>query len=383
MASNRSPRLMSFGMMLLVLGLMSPQVRAQKVPSRPADGGERLVDYDFSRGVDLDAYTPVRGEAVCDLAKCENSAEARTRTKEAAYETAFRRIDQMGRTYTLARRYYFEGFNRLTDDGDKSILRQDIVFIKALEKYDYRHREYKYIVDLGVLKVPRLMPELEADLRRFLERIRPVEEDGVLVFDITKILGELKEDREFLDRLQRYKTDKKFQSSIRYKDDDTQSFIGAAQGMEVRIHGYDRGQYSINSLIGSIIQGSVAPWVLRSLGSYKTLTVICEGGTDALKIAGALPYNGAARLGGAGDLVSLSGPAAGQLVGTQIRSNLALSFVRGFEGAQALSEILGPVLKSGRVQVVYTGAGVVSSEPGDRPESRRIVFKIRLGQRLD
>lgn len=350
--------------------------------SQGSSRAERRVEYDYSRGVDRSLYLPVHGEAVCDLKTCEQSAQARTVTKDKAYETAFRRIDQMGRAYTLARPHYFEGFHRLTEGKDRSILAQDIVFISAMEIYNYQHREYKYSVELGILKLPRLTPQLEADLARFLGKIEPVQDDGTVVFDIAAILAELKKDPEFLGRLRSYKDDRKFQDSIRYKDDDTQSFIGTTQGFKVLIHGYDLGQYTINSLIGSIIQGSVAPTVLRELGRRKNLIVICEGATDSLPIKRVLPYRGDGRVGVRSEEISL-GVSQGRLLSSGLRNNLDLSFARGYEGARALSQILGPVLKSGRVQLVYTGIGVSASQSGSQPESRRIVYRLRLGPKLD
>lgn len=376
--SNRRPRAFAWTSLLLAVASGVAQAPAQAAAARP----DRSIDYDYSRGIDLSLYIQVHGEAVCDLKTCEQSAQARTVTKEKAYETAFRRIDQMGRSYTLARPYYFQGFHRLTNGNDRSILAQDIVFIRAQEIYRYQHHEYKYAVDLGVLKLPRLMPQIEADLTRFLGRIEPLQSDGVVVFDIAAILAELKKDPEFLARLRSYKDDRRFQASIRYKDDDTQSFIGATQGLQVLIHGYDRGQYTINSLIGSIIQGTVAPTILRELGRRKSLTVLCEGATDSLSISGTLPYRGDGRAGAKGEELPL-GASRGRVLSTGLRDNLDLSFARGYEGARALQQILGPVLQSGRVQLVYTGAGVSASKAGDQPESRRITYKLRLGPKLD
>jgi hypothetical protein len=353
-----------------------------QVPTTGAARAERRVEYDYSRGVDLSLYDTVQGEWVCDLKSCEQSAQARTATKEKAYETAFRRIDQMGRSYTQARPFYVEGFHRLTEGRDRSILAQDIVFITAAEVYDYRHGEYKYSVELGVLKLPRLMPQIEADLTRFLGRVEPLQDDGTVVFDISAILAELKKDPQFLSRLKSYKDDSKFQASMRYKDDDTQGFIRATQGLQVLIHSYDRGQYTINSLIGSIIQGSVAPTILRELGRHRNLTVVCEGATDSLSVGGALPYRGNGRSGVKSVEIPL-GAAEGRPLGSSLRDNLELSFARGYEGARALSQILGPVLKSDRVQLAYTGVGVAASRSGDQPESRRIIYKLQLGPKLD
>lgn len=345
-------------------------------------GEERRKDYDYSRGVDLDFYRLVQGEAACDLKICENSAAERTDTKERAYETAFQRIDQMGRTYILARPFYFNGFNRLIDEQDRTILSQDIVFLKAAEVYDYQHSEYKYTVELGVLKLPRLMPQVESDLQRFLSKVQPRQENGLIVFDLATMLAELKADQEFIANMKDYTGDPAFESGISYKDDDTQRFLKAAQGVEVKIQGYNPGQYAVNSLIGSIIQRTVAPAVMRYLGEYQSLTVLCEGATDALRITKGISYQGAGRAGSYGTTLFFR-DTVGQPLSAGIRNNLDLSFARGHEGMQALSQILGPVLKSGRVRLAYTGTGVMALQAGDQPESRRITFKIQLGPKLD
>ena len=353
-----------------------------QAPAPRGTDAERRVDYDFSRGVDLSLYTLVQGESSCDLKTCEQSTQARAATKDKAYETAFRRIDQMGRSYTLARSHYVEGFHRLTEGNDRSVLAQDIVFIKAAEVYDYRHHEYRYSVELGVLKLPRLMPQIEVDLTRSLGKIPPVRDHDTVVFDVAAMLGALKSDPELLARLRSYKDDRAFQEAIKYKDDDTQSFIGATQGLKVLIQGYDRGQYTINSLIGSIVQASVAPTLLRELDRHRSLTVVCEGATDSLPISRALPYRGDGRSGAKGQELPLTA-SQGYPLNAGIRNNLDLSFARGYEGIRALAQILGPVLKGGRVKLIYTGAGVSASRAGDQPESRRITYRIRLGPKLD
>jgi hypothetical protein len=345
-------------------------------------GAERRIDYNYNQGVDLAFYRLVQGEATCNLQDCEFSAPARTETKDKAYETAFQRIDQMGRTYGLARPYYFEGFHRLLNKEDKSVLAQDVVFLKALEIYDYQHCEYKYTVELGVLKVPRLMLPLEADFKNFLEKIRPRENNGVVIFDLAAILSQLRADPQFLARLRGYKGDPAFESSLHFKDDDTQRFLRASQGFQVKIGGYNRGQYNANSLVGSIIQGAVTPTILKYLGQYRSVDVLCEGAADALQITKALDYQGEGRAGAVGEHLPLNS-SAGRFLHGGIRNNTDLSFARAYEGIRALEQLLGPAFQSGRVHLSYTGIGVAASQSGDQPESRRIIFKIQLGPKLN
>lgn len=355
------------------------EVGAQGTAPR-SQGFDNRVIYDFTRGVDPLLYNIVRGEDSDSLDLCRRDAAARREVKERAYEDAFRKIDAMGRTYRKAQPHYVEGFHRLTDKTDPTILREDIRFIRAAEVYDHKRSQYRYTVDLGIRKLPELMPQLDEQLRRFLDQMAPERDGNEIIFDLNRIVGRLEEDSRFREELERLLRDESFKSSARYKDDDTQRFIDAARGSQVQIQGYEPGQYSVNSLIRSIIQRSVAAKIDATLEDYKNVIVVCEGATDALMISGSLQYSGKARVAAVGKRIQPGTQEGVQLSG--IRNNIDLSFARGYEGARALAQILGPKWRSGRIQMLYTGMGIVATAGGNQPESRRITFRLTLGPKL-
>ncbi len=350
-------------------------------PTASTTGKEVRIEYDYRRGVDMAQYIPVHGEAACGMKICKNNVEAREETKDRAYKTAFERIDQLGRTYSLAREHYLEGFRQLTNSSNPSVLKEDVRFIKATEIYDYKHSEYKYTVDLAVRRVPRLDPQLDVSLKNFLTSNGPKREDGNLIFDLTDILDKLEKDEQFSALLDKIRNDLKGASSFRFKDDDTQIFFNQISGTEVKIQGYEKGQYSVNALIGSIIERSVAVAVQSSLRDYSLVKVVCEGATDRLRISGNIKYSGKARRALPGKQLRLSSE-EGTSMGDGIRDNLALSFARGHEGIDALAQMLGPRLRSGRIELYYTGLGEVAGGSGNHPESRRIRFRVIPGPRI-
>ncbi len=186
-------------------------------------------------------------------------------------------------------------------------------------------------------------------------------------------------DKYFQGAIRQLLKDEEFHDGLRYKDDDTQIYLRMAGGESpASLRGYDLGQYSVNSLVGSAIELAVATKVHASLAKHKNIRVICEGSTDALPIRSSYPYTGDGRVGKVGEQLS-PGSQDGVALSTGIRDNLALSFVRGYEGLRTLAEVLGPTLK-GRIQLFYAGKGIVA---GRGPESRGIVFRLVLGPELD
>lgn len=359
---------------LLSLAVWSTEAGAQS-PAGNQTGQRREVVYDYTRGVDRSLYLEIPGNAECDLSRCEKSAEARQETQQRAYEQAFERIDQSGRIYQSARPYYVEAFEELMEKGSLDVLREDIRFLKAVETFDYRLRRYKFDVTLGVRRVPRLFPELDQLLRRALQKNPGQKEGAEIVFDLTRIFDQLSKNVEFKRGLEELMRSESFKRALRYKDDDTQGFI-------TQIQGYGKGQYSANALIGSIIERAVVPAVRDALKTHRNVTVTCEGGTDRLRITSPLSYAGNGRVTEPGVALSLNSQ-DGRALNGGIRDNVALSFARGYEGARALAEILGPALSSNkRIELRYTGVGEVADRSGDHPESRRIRFRLSLGPKL-
>lgn len=363
---------------IFLLQLSEGDAWAQGTPPKNSGTSTRVV-FDFTRGVDPSLYTIIRGEDSCALKVCESSSDARREAKNRAYEEAFSRIDAMGRTYRSARRHYVDGFHRLTDNKDEAILDEDIRFLRAVEVYDHTRDQYRYVVDLGIRRLPHLFPQLDKELLRFLRdlNIKPV--DGEIVFDLNEIVGRLERDPRFTEELRRLLAENS--SLMRYKDDDTQRFVSTLSGGDVKIQGYDPGQYSVNSLIGAIIERSVATKVDSLLDEgYKKVTVVCEGAADALQVRSGIKYAGEGRVGDLGQRLRY-GSQGGVPLSQGVRNNLDLSFARGYEGMRALAQILRPRLASGRLELFYTGKGVVTSAGGNQPESRRITFRLILGSK--
>jgi len=369
------------GVAAFVLAMVPAHVCAQ-APRQPAGQGDDVRKvFDFTRGLDPAQYIKVRGEDSGSLDVCRRDADARRQVKSGAFEDAFRQIDAMGRTYRRARPHYSEGLRRLTEQNDQSILREDLRFARAVEVYDHTRSQYRYVLEVWVRRLPDLVPQLDQELGRYLGAARPRVEKGEIVFDLTRIIGQLKNDKSFQSRLKALRGDKKFRSSIRYKDDDTQNFLDVASGVQVKIQGYERGQYSVNSLVGAIIERSVAVEIYKNLDAYRDLTVICEGGTDSLRISSPLAYEGNARVTSRGERLDPRSR-QGRPLSSGIRNNIDLSFARGYEGLRALAQILDSALSSGRIRMFYTGKGIVATQGGDRPDSRQIIFRIVLGPKL-
>ena len=372
---RRGGLLIAVAMALLLVRLQG-SAQAQGAGSRAVGEDKRIV-YDFTRGVDPSLYLIIRGEDSDSLSLCASSADARRDVKDRAYSDAFSKIDAMGRTYRRARPHYMESFHQLTDKNDETILNEDIRFLRAAEIYDYKRNQYRYVIDLGISRLPHLVPEIEQELLRFLRGLDVRPKDGEIVFDLNDIVGRLERNDRFTAELRRLLKDEGFRSSMRYKDDDTQDFVIGVSGEDVKIQGYDPGQYSVNSLIGSIIERSVAAKVDELLDQgYQKVTVICEGATDALPIRSRIEYIGDGRAGKIGQRLRPGSQDGAPLKSRGIWNNHDLSFARGYEGIRALAQILRPRLGSGRIEYFYTGKGVVAAAGGSQPESRRITFRL-------
>jgi len=374
-------RKQAFQVMLSGLIFTTSQITSAQTVSCTAGGPQKQTKHDFSRGIDRSLYAFTSGESFCPLDKCASSAAAREETRELAFMNAFELVDQMGRTYLLARPYYLEGFRRLLETGDPAILKEDVILLKATETYDTRRCEYKYNVDIAVLKLPRLPHQINSSLRRFLKTIRPKHQANSIALDLSVILVKLSSDRDFAKSLQAASQDMRFRSALRYKDDDTQFIIEALQGRSTNIPAFARGQYSISAFVGSVVEGAVAPEILGYLEEYARLEVVCAGTTDDLGLAAALRYDGEARMDHIGQKLELKGE-GGSPIEPAINSNVGLSFARGYEGSKALAQILGPAMRSGRITIYYTGHGTSATRPVGSPEHRRIVYTISLGQKL-
>jgi len=339
-------------------------------------GVDRRIVYDFTRGIDLSSYVIVRGEDSDSLKVCEASADARRTVQKRSYEDAFQKIDAMGRSYSMARPLYIEGFNRLTDSKEQSVLGEEIRFLRASEVYDSTRNQYRYVVDLGVSKSLRLAQELEDALRRALRGYEPRQVNGQSYIDVNEVLGHLKNDRSFQTEVRRRLAEDS--SSLWYQDDDTlrlMRLIGGAPLVESSI--YDPGKYKISALI---LQ-PVAQEVAAALKHHERVIVVAEGAAEAFSLRSTIPYSGAGRVGKVGELLKFGGQ-GGLPVSYGIRNNLDLSFVRGYEGIRTLAEMLGPKIHGGRIELFYTGKGRVADDSSRRPGSRRLIFRIIFRSRL-
>ena len=247
-------------------------------------------------------------------------------------------------------------------------------FLKAVETFDYRNQRYKFDVTLGVRLVPRLLPQLDQFFREALARAHVERSENTIIFDLTRIFTDLTQDESFRRALEELLKSDQLRQALRYKDDDTQAFIAQIRGFAVN-------QYSVNAVIGSIIERAVVPEIRKVLDTRHTVTVTCEGGADRLRFNGTLAYSGKGRVATKGTPLPLDSE-EGRPLKDGIRDNLALSFARGYAGAKALAELLGDLSTNKRVQVRYTGLGEVADRAGNHPESRRIIFRLDLGQKI-
>jgi hypothetical protein len=340
--------------------------------------------YDYRQNIDLRAYTPVPGVGQVPMTATGQDASLHQKAREDAFQSAFSLVSRLGLSYQKAMPVYLEGYDDLRTRNDSSILQQEIKIYREWETRDYDECIYKYEVELAVPKFPRLGSGLDELVRKVLENSIPRKTDpkGSVPINLAQLIDNLLKDPAFRSRLEALSRDENFQSDLQYKDDDTQLFFRMFSGQKVEATGYPKGQFRVNSLIGTIITRSVVPTVQFYLARYKTVIVSCDGYTDRLPInPGGIFYNGNANLTTAGSPAQFH-PAPLQIgPERRLRSNIDLSVARAYEGISALASGLQTQASRQGLTLLYSGNGEVNSAQRDNPASRKIIFHITYQDR--
>lgn len=368
--------------------VLSAQLFGQSKP-KPCQGKmgvEKRTLFDYRQNVDLRFYDPVPGVGRVPITGSTQDAGMQQKAREEAFRSAFSLVSRLGLSYEKSMASYLQGYHELRTLNDSSILRQQIKIYRERETRDFNECVYKYEVELAVPKFPTLGFGLDELIRKVLEdRVKkPTNSQGSIELNVAALIEELLKNPEFRARLDRLAKDENFQSDLQYKDDDTQIFFGLLSGQVVEIPGYPKGQYRVNSLVGSVIARSVIPTVQFYLARYKTVSVACQGFTDRLAIhAGGISYDGFADMRAAnGQPLRFQAPVASTNLSTRrLRTNAELSAARAFEGISALASGLGSQLGHPGLALSYVGRGEAAAGQRDHPASRKIVFLISYKDR--
>jgi len=372
----RSLSVSTFSLFIILTG--APKAFAAN-PCEGKHGAEPRTLFDYRNRIDLAFYNLVPGNYQTPRLGGPRDIELQQQARDNAYAEAFSLTSRLGLSYQQAMPHYLEGYRNLRSRNDQSILRQAIKIYREWEIIDWDQCKYTYNVELAVPKVPELGGDLDAAVREVLaNKIKlPSGRAGEIKIPIRNLVETLLEDPSFRERLRAKLADDRFKEDLRYRDDDTQTFLGQVSRKVLEVSGYPKGQFKVNAITGSIIRQSLLPVVQYYLQSYTEVEVACEGYADQLRISGGIRYDGSADLGALGTGAEFS-PGARKSGGAQtlIRTNDQLSVARAYEGIAALASALGRQTQNSSLKLRYSGQGTEEAPKTDNPAGRKIVFRI-------
>lgn len=344
-------------------------------------GKEPALLVSNKSGVDRNYYQIVRGEATRRFKKAADAVDLRKPMRIQAYKDAMEHLQLFGTNYSAAARMLVTKIG--SEPGDFESFGSISLFAES-DELDHSTCSYTYRVELFIPKVPTLADVLGSNnpvtkrMNAILaEVVEKRKNKSIVEIFLDREVEQLLSDKSFRVEVKLQAKNQEFIDRIKQLDDDSQRAFNLLADLKIDAAGFSSSQYSINSLLGSIIEQSIVPSAKIMLKEHRRLKVRCVGFTDRKSVVSPIAYYGASEFGAREEFFRLPvqpRPA----ISTQLENNIKLSFARAHEAAAAFAQMLGAFVHNEGLTIEYTGAGEDhnSSESAGSNRLRRVSFLL-------